>query len=108
MQVHGGKDKVMALEHAQSCCKSLVGADLVVIEDMGAGLPAACLPPARPPACCSSALEVAATAPAVPASCRCGCMPAMLARFSAYCVTWLPPRQGTSCWASNRASTRQL
>jgi hypothetical protein len=51
VQVHGGKDKVMALEHAQSCCKSLVGADLVVIEDMGAGLPAACLPAACPPAC---------------------------------------------------------
>ena len=33
--VHGAKDALMAVEHAQSCAKGCVGADLVIIEDMG-------------------------------------------------------------------------
>jgi pimeloyl-ACP methyl ester carboxylesterase len=33
--VHGAKDGLMAVENGQSCAKGCVGADLVVVEDMG-------------------------------------------------------------------------
>lgn len=33
--VHGAKDSLMAVEHAKSCAKGCVGADLVMVEEMG-------------------------------------------------------------------------
>ena len=33
--IHGGMDKLIGLDYAQSCAAGLVGADLVVIEEMG-------------------------------------------------------------------------